>query len=91
MPKKKQTSKSKTEGDGAYFLKVVLFLILGTFWLRISDANIGPFQHVSIPVGLLIGLLFAMHEHFQIDRKMEYALLLMATIMSFYLPMGIVV
>lgn len=87
MIKKK---KQRRESDSAYFLKIVLFLILGTFWLRLNDVNIGPFQHLSIPAGLLIGLLFAMHDHFQIDRKMEYALLLVATVMSFYLPMGIV-
>jgi len=89
MPKKK--SSTKTETDSAYFLKIVLFLILGTFWLRLTDVNVGPFEHLSIPAGLLVGLLFAAHDHFQIDRKMEYALLLIATVMSFYLPMGIVI
>jgi hypothetical protein len=88
MPKKKPSAKKET--DSASFLKIILFLILGTFWLRLSDVSIGPFEHLSLPAGLLIGLLFAMHEHFQIDRKMEYALLLIATVMSFYLPMGIV-
>lgn len=89
MPKKKSTV--RTETDSAYFLKIVLFLILGTFWLRLTDVNVGPFEHLSIPAGLLVGLLFAAHDHFQIDRKMEYALLLIATVMSFYLPMGIVI
>ena len=88
MPKKKSTTK---EADSAYFLKIILFIILGTFWVRLTNVHLGPFEQVSVPVGLLIGLLFAMHEHFQIDRKVEYALLLLATIMSFYLPMGIVV
>jgi hypothetical protein len=89
MAKKKTTK--KTETDSAYFLKILLFLILGTFWLRITNVTIGPFTDVSLPIGLLIGLLFAAHEHFQIDRKMEYAFLLIATVMSFYLPMGIVI
>jgi hypothetical protein len=87
---KKKTIK-KTETDSAYFLKILLFLILGTFWLRLTNVTIGPFTNISLPVGLLAGLLFAAHEHFQIDRKMEYAFLLIATVMSFYLPMGIVV
>jgi len=89
MIKKKQ--KQKPESDSAYFLKIVLFLILGTFWIRLTDVHIGPFTQFSVPIGLFVGLLFAMHEHFQIDRKVEYALLLLATIMSFYLPMGIVI
>ena len=86
---KKKTKTS--ESDSAYFLKIILFLLLGTFWLRLNDVHIGPFEHLSLPVGLLIGVLFAAHEHFQIDRKFEYALLLVATVMSFYLPMGIVI
>ena len=88
MPKKKTKA---TETDSVYFLKMLLFLILGSFWLRLTNVSFGPFTSISIPVGLLVGLLFAMHEHFQIDRKMEYAFLLIATVMSFYLPMGIVI
>jgi Na+/H+ antiporter NhaC len=88
MPKKKTKT---TEADSAFFLKILLFLILGTFWLRLTNVSFGPFTSVSLPVGLIVGLLFAMHEHFQIDRKMEYAFLLIATVMSFYLPMGIVI
>lgn len=87
MPRKKQ----KNESDSAYLLKILLFFILGTLWVRFSDVHIGPFEHFSIPIGLLIGLVFAMHDHFQIDRKIEYGLLLMATVLSFYLPMGIVI
>lgn len=87
---KRKTSQRK-ETDSAFFLKIILFLILGTFWIRLNDVNIGPFEHLSVPAGLLVGILFATHEHFQIDRKIEYAILLVVTIMSFYLPVGIVV
>lgn len=86
----KTKRKKSTESDSAYFLKLVLFFILGTFWVRLVDIKLGPFEHISLPVGLLIGLLFASHEHFQIDRKIEFAILLLATFISFYLPVGLV-
>lgn len=89
MAKRKINQRKET--DSTFFLKIILFLILGTFWVRLTDVNIGPFEHLSVPVGLMIGILFAMHEHFQIDRKIEYALLLVVTIMSFYLPVGVVI
>ena len=88
MPKKKKTN---NQSDSTYLLKILLFFILGTFWIRLNDVNIGPFEHLSLPLGLVIGLLFASHEHFQIDRKIEYAFLIAATVMSFYLPVGIVI
>ena len=90
---KKQTSKKirkkiNTEPDSAYFLKLVMYLILGSQWLRIESL---PDWSIPIPVGLLIGLFFASHDHFKIDRKIEYALLLVAMFVAFWLPMGIVI
>lgn len=89
MAKQKRKSKKASESDSAYFLKLVLFFLLGTLWVRLINVNIGPFEHFSLPAGLLIGIVFASHEHFQIDRKVEYAILLGATFISFYLPVGI--
>ncbi|MDQ5913018.1 MAG: hypothetical protein QG659_440 [Patescibacteria group bacterium] len=86
--KRKKNVRSK-ESDSTYFLKLVLFFILGTLWVRLLHIEIGPFQHLSLPFGLVFGLFFASHEHFQIDRKIEFAVLLAATFISFYLPVGI--
>lgn len=90
---KRKTKKSRAtaEPDSVYFLKLVLFFLLGTLWVRLLNIQIGPFEHLSLPIGLIIGLLFASHEHFQIDRKIELAVLLGATILSFYLPVGLTV
>ena len=88
MTKKRMKSK---ESDSAYFLKLVMYFILGTFWVRLVDVSIGSLDNVSLPLGLLVGVLFASHEHFQIDRKIEYAVLLVATFISFYLPVGITI
>lgn len=72
------------ETDSVYFLKILLFFLVGSIWLRLT------FIDIPIPVGLAVGLLFASHEHFQIDRKIEYAILLIATILSLVAPVGIV-
>lgn len=85
--KKTKTSRQKPELDSVYILKLALFLIVGSQWLYFADAS-SPKQ-LPIPIGALIGLLFAMHEHFQIDRKMEYAVLIIAMFIGFWLPMGI--
>ena len=95
MPNKKKpkkTPKETPERDSTYFLKLVLFVILGTFWLKLAaPLAVGPFMVHGIPLGLFIGLLFASHEHFQVDRKMEYAVLVIMTIISYFLPAGIVI
>lgn len=83
MAKKKQT-----ETDNAYFLKLVLYLIVGSQWLRIESL---PDWSLPIPVGLSVGLMYASHDHFKVDRKIEYAILLIATFVSFWLPLGLVV
>jgi hypothetical protein len=85
---KKQTS---SEPDSVYFLKLVMYVVLGSFWLKFATPlHIGDFLIHGFPLGLIIGLLFASHDHFQIDRKIEYALLIIVTIVTFFLPAGIV-
>jgi hypothetical protein len=91
MAKTKRTSKKKyqtTELDGVYLLKMVLYLILGSQWLWIEQAW---GNRIPVPVGLLVGLLFAMHDHFQIDRKIEYAVLLLAMFVGYTAGVGIFV
>lgn len=88
----KQKKKQPTaEPDSVYFLKLVLYIVLGSFWLKFSSPiQIGNFAVHGFPLGFLIGLLFASHDHFQIDRKIEYAILIIVTIITFFLPAGIV-
>ena len=84
MAKKK---KSK-EPDSVYLLKLILFFILGAIWFRFSDPGaVIP----GIPVGLILGLMFASHDHFTIDRKVEFAILLAAAFLSFVASIGIVI
>lgn len=89
MVKRKTTKRASgtKERDSIYFLKLVLYVILGSQWLYIASQSSG--QQLPLPLGFLIGLFFARHEHFQIDRKIEYAVLLVAMFIGFWLPMGI--
>lgn len=78
----------RPETDSAYFLKLVLFLILSSLWLRITvDEN----TVVPLPAGAIIAVFYALHDHFQIDRKIELALILIGMFISFWLPIGIYV
>lgn len=82
---KNKKSAPAQEMDSVYILKLVLYMILGSQWLRITKGSL----QIPIPYGLMIGLLFAAHDHFKIDRKIEYALLLASTFIAFWLPLGL--
>lgn len=94
MAKTKPTKRSAAAGretDGAYFLKLMLYIVLGSLWVKFQAPLVaGPIVLSGVPVGLMLGLLFATHDHFQVDRKIEYAVLVVVTAASYYLPMGIV-
>lgn len=86
---KKQTIKRNKAGsdpyDGIFALKLALYLVLGTLWLKLSnDQAIFP-----IPIGLIIGMILASHEHFKLDRKIDYAVLLIAALIGFWAPFGL--
>ncbi len=93
MAKTKQTSKKTSKKaqdtmsfDGVYLLKMVLYLLVGSIWIKISkNGNMA----VPIPVGLVVGLIFTLHEHFQIDRKIEYAVMLVAMLFGYFAPYGL--
>lgn len=81
------------ETDGTYFLKLVVFVLLGTLWLKFQQ----PVSWIGLPlyglpVGLLIGLILVRQfEKHQSDRKIWYAILLVVTIICYFVPAGIVV
>jgi hypothetical protein len=91
MAKSKKTNQT-TERDSAYFLKIVLYVILGSLWLKLASPwQIGSIVLNGLPIGLVVGLIFAAHDHFQIDRKIEYAILIIVAIITFFLPAGILI
>jgi hypothetical protein len=87
--KQKQTpsKRSPTQLDSVYLLKIVLYLIVGTLWLRIQYGADGT--QIPLPIGAVIGILFAAHDHFRIDRKVEYAILLVAMLVGFWTQAGV--
>ena len=74
------------EPDSAFVLKVVLYLIIGSVWLNIYTSAL---HRIPIPVGALLALLFAAHDHFKIDRKIEYAVILVAMFVGYWVPVGL--
>lgn len=74
MAKKKQ-SNPETESDSSYFLKLLLYFLVGTIWVRVNDVTV-------FPLGLVLGIIFASHEHFRIDRKIEYVVLLFSSMLG---------
>jgi len=84
MKKLKQKS---SEPDSVYVLKLLLFVFLGSLWLRVGVDGTNWF--VPMPLGFFVGLLLTSHDHFQIDRKIEYAVLVCAMLISFFLPFGL--
>jgi hypothetical protein len=75
------------ETDNAYFLKILMYFILGTIWIKYNG-------YVIIPVGLIVGIIIAQHDHFAIDRKVEYAILLISAVVGltgwgFYLNLNV--
>ena len=74
------TKKAKADEPYAvYLLKILLYFILGTIWIRHSGTTV-------FPLGLVLGILFSTHDHFRIDRKIEYAILLVASMLAFFGP-----
>jgi len=84
---KKVTAKSSNDFDGEFLLKLTLYVILGSLWVKITKE--GTDLSLPIPIGLIIGLFFATHEHFKIDRKIEYAVLVVAALFGFLAPFGL--
>jgi hypothetical protein len=71
----KTTRKAAKETDSVYFLKILMYFVLGTIWVKIGGIPL-------VPAGAIIGALMAQHDHFAIDRKLEYLILLIAAVVG---------
>ena len=85
VKKKKVQVKSNQEMDSVYLFKLVLYLVLGSQWLRITRQN----MQIPIPYGLIIGIVLVSKDRLKIDRKIEYPFLIIAAFVAFWLPIGI--
>lgn len=73
--------------DGVYLLKIMLYIVLGSLWIKfIPDAT--PIN-LPLPIGFAVGVILASHEHFRLDRKIEYAVLLVAMFVGYFAPFGL--
>ena len=86
---KKKNRRLKPETDSAFVLKIVLYLILGFQWIRLT--NPAGTKQIPLPIGLVLGMIYASHDHFRLDRKIEYALILAAMLIGFWSQVGIYV
>lgn len=77
------------ETDGAFFLKIVLFVIIGSQWVYL----VNPTQttQIPLPLGLFIGGMFALHDHFQIDRKIEFSILVISCVVGYWAQIGVLI
>lgn len=66
-----------TESDNAYFLKILIYFTLGMLWVKYDG-------YMVLPLGLILGIIIAQHDHFAIDRKIEYAILVVAGILGLW-------
>lgn len=81
------------ETDSTYFLKLVIFTLLGTLWLKFSaPLDVAGITVNALPLGLLLGLLLVKPiEKYQFNRKIWYAVLLLVGIVSYFVPAGIII
>lgn len=77
------------EPDSAYFLKLVVIVLLASFWIKFRAPGVG---YYGIPAGMLVGLLLvSKFEPLQQNRKILYAVLIVVTVICYFVPAGIVV
>lgn len=85
---KMKNKKTNSDVDMIYFLKLTVYLMLGALWLKVTD---GQNTQIPIPIGFMIGIVMAGHDHVQLDRKIGFAVLLVAMLIGFWAPFGIYV
>lgn len=80
------------ESDSTYFLKLVIVLILGTLWIKHQQPLTWmgvPFG--AFPLGMVLGVAGVhLFERDQMNRKIWYAVLAIVTVISYFLPAGII-
>jgi len=84
MAKTKSRTK-QADIDGLYLLKLVLYVLAGSLWIRVSTSSI----EIALPIGFMLALIIATHEKFRIDRKIEYAVLVLAMLVGYFAPYGL--
>lgn len=81
------------EPDSVFFLKLVVCVVLGAFWLRLKDpVEIGSVVIGAVPVGLIVALLLVLKiEKYQFNRKIWYSVLVLVAILTSFTPVGVII
>ncbi len=87
------TGENMFESDGVYFLKLVVYFVLATFWIKFSvPLQFGGVQLTALPAGILIGIIAVRYlEKHQADRKIWYAVLIVIGLISYFEAAGIII
>lgn len=70
-------NKRSLTSDVIFLVKAALYLLLGTVWISFGG-------HRWIPIGVIAGFVFSQVEFLRIDRKIEYALLVVGALLGLY-------
>ncbi len=65
------------ESDLAFLIKAALYLLLGTVWIAWGG-------HRWLPVGVVVGFGLSKIEVLRLNRKVEYALLVVGALLGLY-------
>jgi len=82
-----------TETDGLYFFKLVIVVLLSTLWLKfVTPISWAGIPLAAFPVGALIAVIgIKLLEKDRYDRKIWFAVLIVVTMISYFVPAGIVI
>lgn len=79
-------SRLKVDPDTIYVIKLIVVMILGFIWLKISN-NFS--WQVPLPIGAVLGIVYIRKQRLKTDRKMLYGVLLLAMLVGFWAPLGL--
>ena len=82
-----------SDADGTYFLKLVVVVLLSTLWIKFGTAlSWNGLMLSAFPLGALAALvLIRLVEKNPYDRKIWFAVLMVVTLISYFVPAGIVI
>ena len=81
------------ERDSVFLLKLFLCVLAGSFWIKFSGVlQIAGVFLAGLPFGAILAIfLISKFEKRSENRKIFYAVILICAILSYFLPVGIVV
>lgn len=73
------------DSDGIFLAKLLFFLLIGLIWLRLQN------QYFSLPIGGVMAILLVrLFQHDSYSRQLSYVVVIIACLISFFLPIGLV-